>query len=433
MHLMRNIWIILKSEFIRRVRSVWFIVITLLAPLLIIGIAVLPGLLTVMMSGSDTKTVVVEDGTEVLLERLQAGAGEQFVFTARTDDTGDPRTAVREGQYDGFLELPAGLREGEGQPRYFSTESGGLAFGSQLDRVVRTAVQEQRLADQDVDEAVQRIFRDRVSVTLLTLTDAGEEADGTFVYTLVGYIMGFFIYVAVLIYGSMVMMGVIEEKTSRVVEVMVSSVRPFDLLMGKVLGIGAMGLVQLATWGVLILGGAAVAGTVLAFFIDPTDFNLGADASQEALLQAANITIPTIAPSLIVWFVLFFLGGYLLYASLYAAVGAAVEQQQDAQSFSLPLTMLVIIPILFIVPIADSPNTTLAVSLSLVPFFSPILMVVRAAITDVPFWQLALSYGLLMITFVGAVWVSARIYRVGILMYGKKPSLRDLVRWFRQA
>jgi len=430
---MRNIWIILKSEFIRRVRSVWFIVITLLAPVLIIGIAVLPGLLTVMLSGTETKTVVVDDATEVLLPRLQAEAEEQFVFTDRSTVEGDPRAAVRAGQFDGLLELPAELRAGDGQPTYYAAESGGLAFGSQINRIVREAVQTQRLEDQNVGADVQRIFRERVSVELLTLTDEGAEADGTLVYTLVGYIMGFFIYVAVLIYGSMVMMGVIEEKTSRVVEVMVSSVRPFDLLMGKVLGIGAMGLVQLVTWGVLILGGAAVAGSVAAFFIDPSDFDLGADASQEALLEAASITIPSIAPSLIVWFVLFFLGGYLLYASLYAAVGAAVEQQQDAQSFSLPLMMLIIIPIVFIIPIADSPNSTLAVSLSLVPFFSPILMVVRAAVTDVAFWQLALSYVLLMVTFVGAVWVSARIYRVGILMYGKKPSVRDLLRWFQQA
>ncbi len=430
---MQNIWIILKSEFIRRVRSVWFIVITLLAPVLIIGILVVPGLVTVMISDSETKTIIVQDETDVLIPRLQEQAGDRFVFVSGAEVDGDARDAVREGRYDGLLELPASLRDGEGQPAYFASETGGLDFGTRINRIVREAVQTQRLEDQDVSETVQQIFADRVSVNLFTLTDEGEEADGTFVYTLVGYIMGFFIYIAVLIYGSMVMMGVIEEKTSRVVEVMVSSVRPFDLLMGKVLGIGAMGLVQLAVWGVLILGGAAAAGSIAAFFIDPTDFNLAADASQEALLEAANITIPSIAPSLIIWFVLFFLGGYLLYASLYAAVGAAVEQQQDAQSFSLPLTLLVVLPILFIVAVADSPNSTLAVGLSLVPFFSPILMVVRMAITDVPFWQLGLSYGLLIGAFIAAVWVSARIYRVGILMYGKKPSVRDLIRWFRQA
>jgi ABC-2 type transport system permease protein len=270
-------------------------------------------------------------------------------------------------------------------------------------------------------------------VDLVKLTDEGEEEDATLAYTIVGYVMGFFIYMSVFIYGAIVMQGVIEEKTSRVVEVVVSSVRPFQLLMGKVLGIGAMGLVQLITWAALIGVGMTFAGTIMALFLNPADLGLSADASQQAMLEAADITIPSVPPGLFIWFILFFLGGYLLYASLYAAIGSAVEQQQDAQTLQLPIALLVIVPILFIGFIVESPNSTLSVAMSLVPFFSPILMIVRVAVTDVAFWQVGLSYLLLIGTFIGSIWISSRIYRIGILMYGKKPSLKDLAKWVRYA
>ena len=179
--------------------------------------------------------------------------------------------------------------------------------------------------------------------------------------------------------------------------------------------------------------GITFAGSIAALFLDPSDLNLPADATQQEVLDASGFVVPSIAPEVFVWFILFFLGGYLLYASLFAAVGAAVEQQQDAQSLMFPITLLIVIPILFITFLNESPNSALAIGLSLVPFFSPILMVVRIAITEVPFWQVALAYVLLVLAFIGGVWVSSRIYRVGILMYGKKPSLLDLLRWFRYA
>jgi ABC-2 type transport system permease protein len=221
-----------------------------------------------------------------------------------------------------------------------------------------------------------------------------------------------------------------EEKQSRVLEIIVSSVRPFELLMGKVLGIGAMGLLQMGAWAGILLLLTMSAGGIISLFLNPADFNLPVGAGQEELLAAADFALPSFQPSLFIWFLLFFFGGYLLYASLFAAVGSTVEHQQDAQALMLPLTALIIIPILFITVIVESPNTTLSVVLSLIPFFSPILMIVRIAVTAVPFWQVLASFLLLCGTFVGAVWVSSRIYRVGILMYGKRPTIKDLVRWF---
>ncbi len=430
---MNKIWIILKSEFGRRVRSKWFIIITLLAPLLLIAIMVLPVVFTAIAAEGSRSTVVVVDETGVLLPRLQETAGKQFDLVAAQAPLDSVRAAVRAGRYDGYLYLPASTRTGQGEVTYYSVEGGGLSMRPRLAGMVDRAVARQRLADQGAPEQFMEIVNADVPLRLIKLTETGEEADSTIAYSIIGYIMGFFIYVTVLIYGALVMQGVIEEKTSRVVEVMVSSVRPFQLLMGKVLGIGAMGLVQMTAWGALMLITTVFAGAALSTFIDPSQFELPDDASQEAVLAAAGINIPVLPPSLFVWFVLFFLGGYLLYASLYAAIGSAVEQQQDAQALVMPVTMLVIVPILFIAYVVESPNAPLSVVLSLIPFFSPILMIVRVAVTDVSVWEAGLSFLLLMGGFIGSIWLSSRVYRVGILMYGKKPSLKDLARWIRYA
>jgi ABC-2 type transport system permease protein len=228
-----------------------------------------------------------------------------------------------------------------------------------------------------------------------------------------------------------VLQGVIDDKASRVVELVISSVRPLHLMMGKVLGIGALGLLQFFLWGLLLFAGTTAAGPLLSHFLRTQSSQLGATASTEEVLQAAHISLPAIDPLLIVWFILFFLAGYLLYASLFAAIGSAVEQQQDAQGLMLPLTLLIVIPILFMPYVITNPHTSLSVALSLIPFFSPILMVARLAIGGVAWWEGLVAYLLLVGAFIGAIWISARIYRIGILMYGQKPSLKEIWRWLR--
>ncbi|MDX1547050.1 MAG: ABC transporter permease [Rhodothermales bacterium] len=430
---MHKIWIILKSEFWRRVRSKWFILTTLLAPFLIIGIVVVPGAITAVALEGGERNVAVLDETGRLLPGLQAAAGDALRLEATEADPDSLRAAVRAGRYDGFLHLPAAVLEGDGTVLFYSAEGGGLAMEAQLSGFVNEAVAEARLDARQVPPEVRSILEATVPVRLVKLTETGEEAGGSLVYFGVGYVMGLFIYMTVFLYGALVMQAVIEEKNSRVVEIVVSSARPFELLMGKVLGVGAMGLVQVAVWAALLLGGLTMLGGIVAAFLDPSAFNLPADVPEEALLQAADITIPRIPAAVFVWFVLFFLGGYLLYASLFAAVGSAVENQQEAQGLLLPIVFLVLVPLFLMPVVLEGPNTPLSVGLSLVPFFSPILMVVRVAVAAVPWWQVVASYLLLIGGFVGSVWFSSRIYRVGILMYGKKPSLRELARWFRQA
>ncbi|MDZ4701863.1 MAG: ABC transporter permease [Rhodothermales bacterium] len=428
---MKKIWIVLKSEFIRRVRSVWFIVGTLLAPVMLIAMAVLPAVIGLAASDSEERRIAVLDETGVLFPGLEKYGTEGFLFIASSEPVDSLREAVMMGGYNGYMWLPAGLVNDEGEAVYYSVEGSGLTGEMRLERALSRSLEEHRLAEKNVPQEILDILDTSIPVRTVKLTEQGEEADSAAFYSVLGYIMGFIIYAAMFIYGAYVIQGVLEEKSTRVIEVMVSSVRPFEMLMGKVLGIGAVGLVQMMAWSILMLGATLFAGSIVSLFLNPADLNLPLDASQEQMLQAAEFTIPQIAPRVFIWFVLFFLGGYLLYASLFAAVSSVVEQQQDAQGLLMPIYTLIIIPIMFIMFFVESPNSTLAITLSMIPFFSPILMVVRVAVTEVPFWQVGLSFLLLMGTFVVAMWVSARIYRVGILMYGKKPNLKDLIRWVR--
>ena len=428
---MDKIWIVLKSEFWRRVRSKWFIIMTILGPIILISLAVVPAVIGIFASESNRTSIAVIDETGVLFEGLVDNAENQFTITGVDWSRDVVRDSVISGVFDGYLLLPEAILTADIDASYYSVEGGGFSLGSRLERLVDRVVEEQQLIEHDAPPEILEILKTNISVRMVKLTEEGETADGTVLYSVVGYIMGFIIYFGMFMYGAYVMQGVMEEKQSRVVEVVVSCVKPFHLLMGKVLGIGAMGLVQMLAWGLFVLLGTTLAGGLVAIFLDPSDFNLPVDVSQDVLLSAADITIPALSPILFIWFILFFVGGYLLYSSLFAAIGSAVEQQQDTQGFLFPLSMLIIVPIMFISFLIESPNATLSVILSLIPFFSPILMVVRVAVTDVPIWQVILALLLLAGSFVGTIWISSRIYRIGILMYGKKPTLKDLARWFR--
>ena len=427
---MYKIWLILRSEFWRRVRSTTFIVATLLAPLLLIALMFAPALLGELDEESSEHTVAVVDHTGTLLDRLQDASGEasRLTFVAANPPTDSLRAAVLAGEYDGFVVLPTSLLTDDNETvTYYSTESslGGPArLESRLEDAVRDAV----LAAREVPDTIQALMEREVNVSPQVLSEEGEAGSGI-ILTFIGFGMAFIIYFAVFIYGQFVMQGVIQEKSNRVVEVVVSSVRPFELLMGKVLGVGAMGLTQMIVWVALAGAGMTFAGTLLALFVTPADLGVPTDASAQELMAAAGITMPSIPFSLVVWFLLFFVGGYLLYASLFAAVGSAVEQQQDAQNLMYPVFIPLVVPLMFVTFVVESPDSMLSLVLSLVPFFSPIIMPLRMTAAAVPVWQTLLAFGLLVGGFVFTIWVAARIYRIGIFMYGKTPSLTEVVKW----
>ncbi len=431
---MHKIWLVLRSEYLRRVRTKGFILATLLLPLALTAFLVVVVLLTVSAMEEDkVRTIAVVDETGVLLPRLADEAGDLRFEAANVPADSLRALVIAEERYAGYLLLPAGLLRGDAQAVYYSVEGGGFSFESRLDGRLTQAVEAQRLHEQNVPAEVLALLQRDVSVRMVRLTETGEEAGGTGFFAGLGFGMGFLIFMMMVIYGAVVMQGVIDEKSSRVVEVVVSSVKPFHLMMGKVLGIGAMGLTQMIVWSALTLAVTFAAGPVVALFIDPASLDLPESASTAQVLEAADVTIPSLDPMVLVWFVFFFLGGYLLYAAFYATIGSLVESQQEAQSFLFPLLLPLIISMYTLMPQIESPNGTLSVVLSMLPLTSPISMIVRVAVTDVPAWQVLLSLLLLVGSFVVAVWVGSRIYRIGILMYGKRPSVRDILRWLRYA
>jgi len=395
-----------------------------LGPIVLVGFFTVIGFVTASSLETSEKTIALIDETGRLSDEILDPSGT-ITFELSQSSEEELKSSVLDGNISGYLVLPSGLIEGDESARYYSTEGGGISnFSGDLRSIVREAVRLSRLEDQAVSREVFDIITANVSLDSIQLSAEGEEQGSTAAYAIVGGIMGFLIYITMLVYGSVVMQGVIEEKTSRVVEIIVSSVRPFQLLMGKVLGIGAMGLVQMSFWAILIAAGTTFSGTIIGLIGPPT---------QAEVLEAIGFTVPDLGPEVFIWFVLFFLMGYLLYATLFAGIGSSVEQQQDAQSLMIPVMMPIIVSIMFLQAVIEAPNSTLSVVLSLFPFTAPIPMVVRIAMIDVPFWQIALSFSLLVATFIGAVWVSSRIYRIGILSYGKKPSLKELIKWMRYA
>jgi len=267
---------------------------------------------------------------------------------------------------------------------------------------------------------------DRPSVVSRKITETGDETTDTLSMFIVGYVMCFIIYGAMFGYGAIIMRSVIEEKTSRIIEVITSSARPFELLMGKVLGVGAVGLTQFSIWAVSSSAIMAGAGLFLA-----RDMDTMAAAGSAAAATDAPFAMPEIGMGLWIGFVFFFLMGYLIYSALFAAVGSAADNETDTQQLMLPISLPIIIPMMLIGPVSSDPNSTLAVVSSLIPFFTPMLMPLRIAMTDVPLWQLGGSIVLMAGTFTGLIWLSARIYRVGILMYGKKASFKEMAKWIR--
>ena len=262
-------------------------------------------------------------------------------------------------------------------------------------------------------------------------TQKGTEKDYTEVYAGLGYFLGFFIYFMMLMYGSIVMRSVIEEKANRIIEVIASSVKPKEIMLGKVIGIGSLGLSQVLIWvgaSVILM---AVAGPIISSFMP----------SQQTMTQGMNIAvqpkmpfdIPNISISIYVAFIFYFLSGYFIYSMMFAAIGSAVDQETDAQQLQTIVMLPIILPIFFMTAIITNPDGTLAIILSLIPFFAPILMIVRIAATQVPIWQIVLSVLLILGTFFGLLWSAAKIYRTGILMYGKKPKLGDIIKWLRLA
>lgn len=423
-----KLWLIIKREYLTRLRNKVFIISTLLGPLAIILLFSIPIAIQTFSPDRD-RDIIIVDETGILAGMLTSGEDSRY-----TDGSHEPiahwRSQLSDSNIDGLIILPENLLEDPStSPSFYHDGGAGFTLIQEIRGELNNTIRDARLERVEATAEVKAILDDRRSLTTRTITEEGEEGEDTSAMFLVGIFMAFIIYGAMFAYGAVIMRGVIEEKSNRVVELIASCVKPFELLLGKVVGVGALGLTQFIIWGLMIFGFMTLAAPAAMLFMDQPDMSATAVNGMEEGEMPFNI--PSISGWLIVGFITFFLLGYLIYSSVYAAIGSAIENESDSQQLQIPILVLIIIPILLVNFVADDPHSTVAVITSIIPFFAPILMPVRMAVISVPFWQIALTIVLMIATFLVMIWLSAKIYRVGILMYGKKAGFAEIYKWMK--
>jgi ABC-2 type transport system permease protein len=423
--------LVFKREYLTKLRSKAFIIATILIPVgLIAFIAVVAGI-TLWDSQPEIK-IGIADQTEQLYPRLQNLDDERYLNVADLSED-SLRSLVISEKINGYIYLRDEHLSADTNPELVYGGSGGFALLNGIRSDLRDVIKEERLQRADVSEEVQKIYTSNIGLDSRKLTKEGEEKeDNTAFLSGLGMFMGIFIFMALFSYGGWLTRSVIEEKTSRIVEVIASSVKPIELLLGKMSGIAALGLTQIAFWVVAFFGISAAAAPVASMFLDVNPETLANSAETPAGFDPATLQLPSIDPMIFVWFFIFFLLGYLLYSTFFAAVGSAVESDTDTQQFMFPIMVPIFIAYFIMFRAIKSPDSTLSVVGSLIPFTSPIVMITRIAITDVPISQISLAIVLIILTFIGAMWLCAKIYKVGILSYGKSASFKELWKWVKQ-
>ena len=434
---MSQIGIIIEREFNERVRKKSFIITTLLMPLLVVALMVAPSLVMIFATG-DTRHVAVIDHSGVIASSLESGS--EVVFEPTDLSVDDARKNLTD--IFGVLEIGSDILSNPNDVKLYTNTSSSMLVEDNIRSQIADIIEREKLKKYDIHNLPEILKEVETTVSIQTFRNDGEgdsEAQSSVISTGIGFVLGMVLYMFLIIYGGMVMQSVIEEKNSRVLEVMVSSVKPFDMMMGKILGVAAVAAVQVLIWGVLICGVSALAMPALI----PSDIMQNVEAMQQGTLNMAQTDMDMdmlraigtatdfgYLATIFVWLLLFIIGGYLLYSALFAAIGSSVDSVQDAQQLQTPVMMPIIFSIIIMMTILNDPNSTLAVWCSYIPFTSPVVMMARIP-SGVPVWQIVVSLAILYATFVAAVWFAAKIYRVGIFMYGKKPSFKELWKWVR--
>lgn len=416
---MRTLKAIIRREYLQRVRSKWFLVSTFAAPVFFITITFLP-IVVESNRAEARRTIALIDYTGVLGDRVEprleeAGFSVETVAPGAEDSV---RAEALNGALGGYVLLDQEALS-RGHSTFVGPQGPGTVRGMTMRGIIVQSALEARLAETGSDIDLDALFAGG-SMDLQLLEEEGlgaSEDEPEFLGVFAGAML---LYMVILMYAAAVMRAALEEKTGRIVEILVSSVRPWELMMGKIIGVGSVGLTQLAVW--IGCGVLAMTMGIPALAAARPDL-----ANPEAIAQA----LPGL--ELVVLFVALFVGGYFLYAAVYAAVGAMCSTEEEAQQAQFPVVFLMVAPIILLMPVMQAPNAPWAAAMSMVPFFSPTLLYARAGAGDVPVWQIGLSLALLYASVWVVAWVAGRIYRVGILMQGKRPTLPELWRWVREA
>ena len=437
---MNKIGIIIAREFNERVRKKSFIITTILMPLLMLGLMAAPTLMMVFAKG-DQKTLLVIDESGVVAPELEGN--DEVVFEPFSGTLDEAR---QNEEVFGTLWIGKDVVEKPSSVRLYTNSSSSMSLEESIAAQIEDVVEAKRLEMYDIEGLKDIMDNLQASVSMTTYRNdlaaegEAEEATSSVVAYLLGLVLGMMLYMFLIIYGSMVMTSVIEEKGSRVLDVLVSSVSPFQLMMGKILGVASVAVTQIAIWGVLICG---LGATVLPALV-PADVMQAVEAVEagqmtalDAELDADMLSALSVATDvgglvmMFVWLLLFLLGGFLFYSAMFAAVGSAVDSIQDANQLQTPITMPIILALILAMSVFNDPNSSLAFWGSIIPFTSPIVMMARIPF-GIPTWEIVLSLVLLYASVVAMAWAAGKIYRVGIFMHGKKPSFKELLSWIKQ-
>lgn len=424
---MRALNLIIKREYLTRIKKKSFIILTILMPVLFIALLFVPLLLS-GIKDSETKQIVVIDSTGKYAPHLQSS--EYYTFEIFNDPIDDVKLKIGNGIF-GILQINEDLTVDPRAATFLSEKQAPMDLLNYMNHTFSEVVKQDRLnalaiadnIEPEIIGNIQEIMKNSDKISVATLRwdkDGSEKETSTAVAASIGGLFTIVMYMFILMYGAMVMNGVVEEKSNRIIEVMISSVRPFDLMMGKIIGIGLTGLTQLAIWFVII---AAVLGIKEGFFSDADISGIPKMISSLTMLNSVNWG------EIAIFFFLLFIGGYLIYASLFAMFGAAVDNPQDTQQFVMPITIIFIFALYAGMYSIQNPDGPLAFWCSMIPLTSPVVMMVRIPF-EIPLWEKLLSLGILYLTIFFVVKFAAKIYRVGILMYGKKPSIKEMIKWF---
>ena len=439
---MHKIWIIIQREYTSRVKNKRFLLVTFLVPLLMVGLIV--GSAYFSFKGTEERKIAVVDPNGFFKDKLKNSRQLKFEFPKDIDTSN-----YQAKGYSDILLMP--LFEGDKKADYIlrSKKSMGFSLQETISRKINAAIEDQMLEKAGIQQSVlDSIHQSAQIAELKAYEDEGKSSkeSNAALAMGIGYASGLLIYITMFIYGTMVLRGVMEEKTNRIAEVIVSSVKPFELMLGKIIGIGAVGLTQFLMWIIVVMTLTGVGLSLLPADIQnqlqqlqESGGQMGAAGMAQASESAKNIYAfqhvlsTTNWPLIIGLFLFYFLGGFLFYASLFAAVGSVVnEDPQDAQSLMFPITMPIIFSYIITNVVIQNPNTPMAFWASVIPFSSPMVMMARISYgvpTTVPYWELALSMVTLIAGFLLTTWLSAKIYRTGILMYGKKVTWKEMAKW----
>lgn len=432
-----NISIIISREFKERVAKKSFIVTTILMPVLMLALMVAPALI-MNLSTPDERTIAVIDESGIVLPNLVENQPDYLVLAP----TAEPLdSAIRSERYNGVLVIGADVAANPKATLYMH-DAASVELEGLLTSQIGDAVRDYRLKSYNIDNIQQILDESEADVNLSTIRvdDEGEgESTSSFLSFGIGLFSTFILYMFLLMYGQMVMTSIIEEKSNRVLELVVSSVKPTQLMLGKILGVGLVAVVQIVIWALLL---GAMSMVVMPMLV-PDAVMSQVNALNAGTLDAASASVdmdmlqaisyfgsPAAILSLFGYLLLFLIGGFLFYASIFAAIGSAVDNIQDASQLQSFAVIPIILALIFSLTVAQEPNSSLAVWLSMIPFTSPMVMLCRIPFS-IPAWEIVTSLLILYISFMVMAWISGKIYRVGIFMYGKKPNIKDLIRWAR--